>query len=157
MQNPINTLRARLSPASGFLSPFSLEESMARIRAKQGIYSGVDVKVRVQAMNTDQARFQMNALQEGWDGVKMELVGRLHRQGEAATQVVIEPARGNERRLYLAAFMIIALILFAALNGGMMAVVIFGSAFSASWLFTSRKEDELTRLVREALEGHHPG
>jgi hypothetical protein len=157
MQNLINTLRSRLSPASGFLSPFSLEESIARLRGKQGIYSGVDVKVRMKVMDTDKVHFQMNALQGGWDGVKMELAGRLHRQGEAATQVVIEPARGNERRLYLAAFMIIALLLFAAINGGMMAVVIFGSAFSASWLFTSRKEDELTRLVREALQGQQPG
>jgi hypothetical protein len=46
----------------------------------------------------------------------------------------------------------VGLLLFAALSGGMMAVVVFGSAASASWLMTSRKEDELTRLVRQALD-----
>jgi len=154
MENLVTRVKNNLWPAVEFSSTLTLEDSVSRLRASEGTYSGVAVKVRVNPVDKDRFQFHMNARAGGWDRMNMKLTGHLHRQGDAATQVLIHPASPNYLRLYLAAFLLVGLLVFAALNGGMMAVVIFGSAASASWLMSSRKEDDLTRLVRQALSSH---
>jgi hypothetical protein len=134
------------------VSAFALEDRVSRLRASEGVYSGVGVQVRVQPIGADRYKFKLNARSGGLDRLKMELTGQLERQGDAGTQVLIHPARPNYLRLYLAAILLVGLLIFAALHGGMMAMVVFGSAASASWLMNARKEDELTRLVRQTLD-----
>jgi hypothetical protein len=152
MQSITNRIKNHLWPAVEFVSPLQLEEGVTRLRASEGTYSGVEVQVRVHPVEVDRYQFRLSARKGGLDRLNMQLTGQLQRQGDAATHVLIHPARPNYLRLYLAAFLLVGLLIFAALNGGMMAVVVFGSAASASWLMSNRKEDELTRLVRQALD-----
>lgn len=154
MQNLINRAKNHIWPAVEFSSALTLEDSVTRLRGSEGTYSGVNVKVRVHPTDADRYKFQINAQSGGWDKVNMKLTGKLQRQGDAATQVLIDPATPNTLRLQLAAVVLIGLLLFAALNGGMIAVMVFGCAASASWLMSSRREDDLTRLVRQALDTH---
>jgi hypothetical protein len=154
MQPIVNRIKNHLWPTVEFASALPLEEGVARLRASQGAYSGVDVQVRVHPVNADRYRFRLSARSGGLDRLNMQLTGQLQRQGDAATKVLIHPATPNYLRLYLALLLLVGLFIFAALNGGMMAVVVFGSAASASWLMSNRKEDELTRLVRQALASH---
>ena len=152
MQSITNRIKNHLWPTVEFASALSLDECVERLRASQGTYSGVEVQVRLHPTDNDGYQFRMNARKGGLDRLNMQLTGQLQRQGDAATQVLIHPATPNYPRLYLAAFLLVGLLIFAALNGGMMAVVMFGSAASASWFMTNRKEDELTRLVRQVLD-----
>ncbi len=154
MQHLINRAKNHLWPAVEFSAALPLEESVVRLRGSEGKYSGVNVKVRVHPTSVDRYQFHIHAQSGGWDRINMKLTGKLQRQGDAATQVLIDPATPNTLRLQLAAVVLIGLLLFAALNGGMMAVMVFGCAASASWLMSSRREDDLTRLVRQALDTH---
>jgi|FLYN01.1.fsa_nt_gi hypothetical protein len=154
MQNIVNRVKNHLWPTVEFSSAYPLEDSVCRLRASEGTYSGVQVQVRVLPMDKDRYQFRIQARSGGLDRLNMHLTGQLQRQGDAATHVLIHPAAPNYLRLYLAAFLLVGLLIVAALNGGMMAVVIFGSAASASWFMNARKEDDLTRLVRQVLETH---
>jgi hypothetical protein len=145
-------MKNHLWPAVEFSSALSLEESVIRLRSSEGTYSGVAVKVRVHPTGPDHYQFHINARSGGWDRMNMKLSGKLQRQSDMGTQVMIDPAAPNMVRLYLAAVVLVGLLLFAALHGGMMAVMVFGFAASASWLMSSRREDDLTRLVRQALD-----
>ncbi len=147
-----NRVKAHLWPATEFVAHHLLEDSLSRLRAKAGVYSGVNVQVRTIPVNRDTYQFRLTATRAGWDHLNMELHGQLQRHGEVGTRVLIHPAKANETRMLLAAFLLVCLLLLAAINGGFMAVMVFGCAASASWFVTSRREDELTRIVRDALD-----
>jgi len=152
MLDLVNRVSARLWPATEFVSSYLLEDSLSRLRAKEGVYSGVSVQVRTMPVNRDNYRFKLTATRGGWDRLNLELSGQLQRQAQAGTRVLIHPARASEARLLLAAFLLICLLLLAAINGGFMAVMVFGCAASASWFVSRRREDDLTRIVRDALD-----